>query len=143
MSALAVPRSLYDSLPADVDELVAELGLPKFRANQLLQALYHEFPASLADVRQLPVDARAAISERYALASASEVRSVVSDDGNTTKLLLRMADGTLIETVLMQYPASPPAPLHIVEKGASDRHPRSTVCVSTQAGCASSFTPKC
>jgi 23S rRNA (adenine2503-C2)-methyltransferase len=136
MSALAVPRSLYDLLPAEVDELVAELGLPKFRANQLLQALYHEFPASLADVRQLPLDARAAISERYALASASEVRSVVSDDGNTTKLLLRMADGTLIETVLMQYPASPPAPLHTVEKGASERHPRSTVCVSTQAGCA-------
>ena len=34
-----------------------------------------------------------------------------------------MDDGTLIETVLMQYP----------EPG---HHPRSTVCVSTQAGCA-------
>jgi 23S rRNA (adenine2503-C2)-methyltransferase len=42
----------------------------------------------------------------------------------TTKLLLRMGDGQLIETVLMQYP----------EPG--ERHPRSTVCVSTQAGCA-------
>jgi len=49
---------------------------------------------------------------------------VVSDDGGTTTLLLRMGDGTLIETVLMQYP----------EPG--ERHPRSTVCVSTQAGCA-------
>jgi 23S rRNA (adenine2503-C2)-methyltransferase len=42
----------------------------------------------------------------------------------TTKLLLRMAGGTLVETVVMQYPEQ------------DGRHPRSTVCVSTQAGCA-------
>src|SRR4029079_16754399 len=54
--------------------------------------------------------------------SAHEVHRVQSDDGQTTKLLLRMPDGTLIETVLMQYPGH--------------GHPRSTVCVSTQAGCA-------
>jgi 23S rRNA (adenine2503-C2)-methyltransferase len=52
------------------------------------------------------------------------VARAASEDGETTKLLLKMPDGTLIETVLMQYP----------EPG--DRHPRSTVCVSTQAGCA-------
>lgn len=130
MSAALIRRSLYDLLPAEVDALIAELGLPKFRANQLLHALYHEFPASLDDVRQLPAEARTAVGRRYPLASASEVRSVASDDGNTTKLLLRMVDGTLIETVLMQYPAEPRG-----EK-AEERHPRSTVCVSTQAGCA-------
>jgi len=49
--------------------------------------------------------------------------SGTSEDGETTKLLLRLSDGVLVETVLMQYP----------EEG---KHPRSTVCVSTQAGCA-------
>ena len=124
MSGQDLPRSLYDLLPDEVDALVAELGLPHFRANQLLHALYHEFPDELSDVRQLPANAREALAARYPIASARQVRSVVSDDGMTTKALLRMADGTLIETVLMQYP----------EPG--DRHPRSTVCVSTQAGCA-------
>ena len=116
--------SLYDLLPAEMDALIAELGLPAYRANQVLQALYREFPGSVEELRQLPAGARAALAGRYALSPATEVRSVTSADGNTTKLLLRMGDGTLIETVLMQYP----------EPG--EKHPRSTVCVSTQAGCA-------
>ena len=124
MKASEVPRSLYDLLPTEVDALIAELGLPAYRANQLLQALYREFPAGFDDLRQLPVGLRRRIAERYGLSPAHEVRRVVSADGNTTKLLLRMSDGTLIETVLMQYP----------EPG--EKHPRSTVCVSTQAGCA-------
>lgn len=114
------PGSLYDLLPAEVDALCAGLGLPAFRANQLLQALYRDFDPSL---KQWPAAARDALAARFA-APPQEVRRVVSEDGNTSKLLLRMADGTLIETVLMQYPE------------AGERHPRSTVCVSTQAGCA-------
>ncbi len=116
--------ALYGLLPAEVDSLTAELGLPAFRANQVLQALYRDFAAGIAEIRQLPVSARDAMAERYRLDAAGEVRRVVSEDGNTTKLLLRMGDGTLIETVLMQYPE------------AGVKHPRSTVCVSTQAGCA-------
>jgi 23S rRNA (adenine2503-C2)-methyltransferase len=48
----------------------------------------------------------------------SLAREQVSDGGATVKLLLALADGRAIETVLMHYPA------------------RTTVCVSTQAGCA-------
>lgn len=117
-------RSLYDLLPGEVDALVQELGLPAYRANQLLHALYKEFPQSIDDLRQWPAAARTNLGERFAVSPAEEVRRVVSADGNTTKLLLRMGDGTMIETVLMQYP----------EPG--EKHPRSTVCVSTQAGCA-------
>ena len=42
----------------------------------------------------------------------------MGDGGDTVKWLWRLADGSLIETVLMHY------------------KDRSTVCVSTQAGCA-------
>src|SRR5262249_16892162 len=111
--------------PTEVDALVAELGHPRYRSDQLLRSLYHEAPQSLDDLRTLPAAIRTQLAERgYTLSSATEVRRVVSDDGETTKLLLRMDDGTLIETVLMQYAPEPGA------------HPRSTVCVSTQAGCA-------
>ncbi|HML96930.1 MAG TPA: 23S rRNA (adenine(2503)-C(2))-methyltransferase RlmN [Tepidiformaceae bacterium] len=118
------PVPLYRMLPEDLETLIAGLGHPRYRAGQLLRTAWHDSPASLDDFRQLPAALRAQLSEYLTLDVATEVRRVVSDDGGTTKLLLRMQDGTLIETVLMQYP----------EPG--DRHPRSTVCVSTQAGCA-------
>ncbi|MCC6387842.1 MAG: 23S rRNA (adenine(2503)-C(2))-methyltransferase RlmN [Dehalococcoidia bacterium] len=117
-------NDLYRLLPDEADALVASLGEPAYRADQLLRALWHTFPASLDEVTTLPAALRARLAaEGWGVGAASEMRRSVSEDGNTTKLLLRMDDGTLIETVLMQYP----------EPG---RHPRSTVCVSTQAGCA-------
>jgi len=117
-------NDLYRLLPAEVDTLAGALGEPAYRADQLLGALWHSFPANLDDVTTLPAALRARLaSEGWGVGAATEVRRSTSEDGNTTKLLLRMDGGTLIETVLMQYP----------EPG---RHPRSTVCVSTQAGCA-------
>lgn len=115
---------LYRLLPVEMDAFVAELGVPRYRADQLLHALYRDFTPSLAEATTLPAGLRKRLQDGgYALGEATEVRRAVSDDGETTKLLLRMPGGTLIETVLMQYPE---------ESG----HPRSTVCVSTQAGCA-------
>lgn len=115
---------LYRLYPTELDELLLGLGQPRYRADQVLKLLYREAPQSLDDLRLLPAGLRAQLRDQsYAVGAASEVRRVVSDDGNTTKLLLRMAGGTLIESVLMQYPEA-------------DGHPRSTVCVSTQAGCA-------
>ncbi|HQW52303.1 MAG TPA: hypothetical protein PL082_09620, partial [Tepidiformaceae bacterium] len=94
--------SLFRMLPEEVEAMVAELGQPRYRADQLLRTAWQEGPASLDDFRQLPAALRVRLAERVSLDAASEVRRAVSDDGGTTKLLLRMGDGTLIETVLMQ-----------------------------------------
>jgi 23S rRNA (adenine2503-C2)-methyltransferase len=51
------------------------------------------------------------------------VRHRVSDAGTTRKTLWRLHDGTLVESVLMRYPAH------------RDRAERITVCISSQAGC--------
>jgi 23S rRNA (adenine2503-C2)-methyltransferase len=118
-------RSLYGLLPGEVEELLREAGAERYRADQVLRAAYRDLVASFDEMRQLPGALRLWLEERLALSPAREVRRVVSDDGLTTKLLLEMEGGTLIETVLMQYP---PATQGV--------HPRSTVCVSTQAGCA-------
>ncbi|MGH2609637.1 MAG: radical SAM protein, partial [Tepidiformaceae bacterium] len=116
---------LFRLLPAEMDALIEGLGERRFRADQLLHALYRELVTDLDEVRVLPAGLRQGLSDAGdTVGSVARVREVVSDDGTTTKLLLRMGDGQLIETVLMQYP----------EPG--ERHPRSTVCVSTQAGCA-------
>jgi len=116
--------SLYGLLPAEIDALVSDLGLPAYRSAQLLHGLYRDRIESVDELRTWPAEARRSlVAHGYDVVSAEVVASVASDDGETTKGLLRFDDGALIETVLMQYP----------EAG---RHPRSTVCVSTQAGCA-------
>ncbi|MDE1867490.1 MAG: 23S rRNA (adenine(2503)-C(2))-methyltransferase RlmN, partial [Thaumarchaeota archaeon] len=114
---------LYRVLPEEVDKLVTSMEQPRYRADQLLHMLYNEFPKDISSMRQLPAEMRNALSTAgYTIGSADEVHRVVSEDGQTTKLLLKLGDGTLIETVLMQYRKN---------KG----RPRSTVCVSTQVGC--------
>ncbi len=116
---------LYRVLPDEMDTLVTELGQPRYRAEQLLQALYHESPKKMSDLHQIPSAMRdALVKAGYTIGSENEVHRVVSKDGQTTKLLLKFDENTLIETVLMQY------------RPSQDKiHPRSTVCVSTQVGC--------
>jgi 23S rRNA (adenine2503-C2)-methyltransferase len=116
---------LYRVLPEEMDNLVTEMGQPRYRADQLLHALYHDSPTDISDLRQIPSALRdALVAAGYTIGSASEAHRVASEDMQTTKLLLKYDDGTMIETVLMQYPSK------------TKIHPRSTVCVSTQVGCA-------
>jgi len=115
---------LYRVLPDEMDELVVKLGQPRYRADQLLQALYHNSPNTISELNQIPSSMRDALVEaNYTIGSQSEANRIVSDDGKTTKILLKFDEDTFIETVLMQYYSS------------QGGHPRSTVCVSTQVGC--------
>lgn len=117
---------LYRLLPHEMEDLVAKMNQPRYRADQILHALYHESPKDLNDLRQLPAEMRQELAAMgYTLGSATETHRVVSEDGDTTKILLQLKDGTLIEAVLIQYQSDKP-----------NGHPRSTICVSTQVGCA-------
>ena len=116
--------SLLRLRPAELDEALAGLGVPRYRGEQIARAVYEGRAASLDDLAQLPAGLRARLrGVGLELAAPEVLRELVSDDGETTKALLRLGDGTAVEAVLMQY-------------SQAGRHPRSTVCVSTQAGCA-------
>ena len=106
--------SLFD---ADRDALTQILdGEPRYRLDQLWKGLYVDF-AEPSDITSLPAGLRARLAET--LPSALEmVTESATADGETVKWLWKLADGASVETVLMHYPD------------------RSTVCVSTQAGCA-------
>jgi len=110
---LAVP-SRYD---ATRDDLAAVLtGEPAFRVRQVWDGLHRRVlePAEMTD---LPAALRTRLE--HDLPPALEpARESVTAKGDTVKWLWRLHDGALIETVLMHY---------------ADR---STVCVSSQAGCA-------
>jgi 23S rRNA (adenine2503-C2)-methyltransferase len=104
---------------------LAAAGQPAFRAGQILDWVYQKRAGSFAAMSNLPAALRAALSEQFALGSIEEVRRLGSQD-TTQKFLFRLADGQLIETVLI--PASP-----ALYGEASDRR---TLCVSSQVGCA-------
>lgn len=117
---------LYRLLPEEMEKLVIDMGQPRYRADQILYPLYYKFPKNISELKQLPTTMRdKLIIDGYTIGSATETHRVVSDDGDTTKLLLNLTDGTPVETVLIQY-----------EPTKIGGHPRSTICVSTQVGCA-------
>ena len=91
-------------------------GEPRYRVDQVWQGLY-EHRTDPDEITNLPKALRARLAEELPLALEPAAESV-SDDGDTVKWLWRLADGAAVETVLMHYPD------------------RTTVCVSTQAGCA-------
>ena len=106
--------SLYD---LNRDELASLLdGEPRFRLDQLWSGLYEKL-LDPADISNLPKTLRGAI-EGLLPPGLLQVRRSVSRDGGTIKFLWQLRDGFLIETVLMHY------------------DDRTTVCISSQAGCA-------
>jgi len=117
---------LYRLLPEEMEQLIINMGYPRYRADQILLPLYYKFPKDINDIPQLPKKLREELTEAgYTIGSAKEMHRVVSEDGDTTKLLLDLSDGSSVETVLMQY-----------DPKKISGHPRSTICVSTQIGCA-------
>ena len=123
---LHIMTDLYSLLPEEMEQLVIDMGYQRYRADQILFPLYYKFPKDISELKQLPKTMREELIEAgYTIGSTKEIHRVVSDDGDTTKLLLNLTDGTPVETVLIQYPSS-----------KINGHPRSTICVSTQIGCA-------
>ena len=117
---------LYRFLPEEMEKLVIDMGYPRYRADQILLPLYYKFPKKISDIKQLPKKLIEELNDGgYTIGSAQETHRVVSEDGDTTKLLLNLTNEQSVETVLMQY-----------EPTKIGGHPRSTICVSTQIGCA-------
>ena len=117
---------LYRFLPEEMEKIIIDMGYPRYRADQILLPLYYKFPKNISEIKQLPKKLIGDLIESgYTIGSAKETHRIVSEDGDTTKLLLNLSDDNSVETVLMQY-----------EPNKIGGHPRSTVCVSTQIGCA-------
>jgi 23S rRNA (adenine2503-C2)-methyltransferase len=108
--------SAWGVLPAEWKPLCKELGLPAFRAEQIVTGLYQNFALSWQEITPLPADLRAALAERFDLAPPETVHVHDSPDG-VRKLLLQCADGERVESVLIP---------------SKDRM---TQCISTQVGC--------
>jgi 23S rRNA (adenine2503-C2)-methyltransferase len=101
----------------ELEQAVADLGLPKFRGRQIFQWIHQRGVTDFAQMTNLPQALRALLADRATISEPVLDTTQVSSDG-TTKFLLRLADGRRIEAV---YIPDTPA---------------QTFCISTQVGCA-------
>jgi 23S rRNA (adenine2503-C2)-methyltransferase len=111
------PRHLADLELAERREAVAALGERTFRADQLSRHYFARYTDSPEDMTDLPAGVRTALAGELLPQLLTSEREQACDDGATRKMLWRLHDGALVESVLMKY---------------SDRV---TMCVSSQAGC--------
>jgi len=109
----------------ELESRVVAMGQPKYRAKQVAEWVFGKRCASFEAMSDLPVTFREQLAQGFSFGELPVVRCLGSDD-TTQKFLFRLADGNLIETVLI--PASP-----ALYGEASDRR---TLCVSSQVGCA-------
>ena len=94
-------KALFGMGPEELRLVVEGLGLPKYRAVQLGDALYKQRVGRLEEITTLPVEVRERLAaEGYAVGLPEIVQTAKSVDG-TERYLVRLADGETVETVWM------------------------------------------
>lgn len=109
----------------ELERVFSGLGQPRYRATQLVEGLYRQRAAGWNGLTTLSKALREQLAERFRFETLQLV-TVQGAKDTTRKFLWRLADGGLIESVLI--PANPD-----LYGEPSDRQ---TLCVSTQVGCA-------
>jgi len=134
----AAARALFGETPAQLRALVEGLGLQKYRAAQLGEALYKQRVASLDEITTLPAEVRERLAAEGFGVGLPEIAQATKSIDGTERYLMRMADGETVETVWMpdgdggeQGDGSEAA----VEEEATDGYKRATICISSQVGC--------
>jgi 23S rRNA (adenine2503-C2)-methyltransferase len=112
---------LLDLTPSRARELlqgwVADRGLPRYRAGQILRRLWQDPVPQWVQATELPATLRSELDQVFPLSRLNADTVQQSADG-TRKYLWRLEDGEAIESVL-------------IPSGT-----RRTLCISSQAGCA-------
>jgi 23S rRNA (adenine2503-C2)-methyltransferase len=109
-------RNILELTCPELEEAVRAMGHQAFRARQLWQWLWRKGVRDFSDMTNIARDFREQLAREWSLGWPEVVETQQSSDG-TVKLLLRLADGALVETVLIP-----------------DKE-RYTQCLSCQIGC--------
>ena len=94
-----------------------EQGEKPFRAGQLYRWMHQKLAGSFDEMTNLPKSFREKLKDEYTYSMPEVVERLVSSIDGTEKYLFRLADGNVVESVLMRY------------------HHGNSVCISTQVGC--------
>jgi 23S rRNA (adenine2503-C2)-methyltransferase len=122
---LAAPLPAISEVPPSLlAAWLAARGEPAFRTAQVLGGAHRPSVAGFADLSDLPGSLRGALAEAFRFSTIRASHVLVTDDRLTAKAVHELGDGQRIESVLMSA------------SGSSGRRPRTTICISSQAGCA-------
>ncbi len=113
----AIKPRVYELDAAGLAAWCEAAGFPAYRADQIRRWIFGRRANDIAEMHDVPVALRTALSNNFSLFPARRVQHQVASD-RTEKLLLELHDGQFIECVLMRE---------------TDRR---TICISTQVGCA-------
>lgn len=101
---------------AELKEWLRSIGQPEYRCTQIRGWIFKNFAVSPDEMKNVPAELRAKLTERFTFCRTREIKSDKSADG-TEKLLLKLHDGECVESVIIPS----------LE--------RFTFCLSTQVGC--------
>jgi len=105
-------------LPEELAELLQSLGEPAYRAGQIFRWLHHAGVSDFSAMTDLSQELRARLAAASRITELAVRAHEISRADGTHKFLFGLADGAAVETVVIPHPT------------------RTTVCVSTQVGCA-------
>ena len=95
------PASIWDR-----DVLLSamqERGILPMHAHTLWRHIVQKNVLDPADIPHLPVKLVRLIKEDFAITTSEVVKRTDARDGSTTKLLIRLQGGKMVETVIMRY----------------------------------------
>ena len=101
----------------ELEQALESMGHPRFHGRQLFQWVHKRGITDFAGMTDLGRELRSSLADQFRIVTPEVVRRERSTDG-TTKFLLRLEDGQLIESVFIPDT------------------PANTFCLSTQVGCA-------
>ncbi|MGA2354537.1 MAG: 23S rRNA (adenine(2503)-C(2))-methyltransferase RlmN [Terriglobales bacterium] len=134
-------KSLLGLNLQELTNLATTSGHPAYRGQQLFDAIYRQKIERLDQVSTLPLEYRAHLAdEGWEVGLPATARKFVSNDG-TVRYLMTMADGETVETVWMPEgdggeTGDGSEAGDEMESSAAPSWRRSTICVSSQVGCA-------
>ncbi len=119
LAPIEVLDSLAGKTLGELQALVADMGEPVFRAQQLHHWIYVKNARTFDEMTNLAKSFREKLAQHFTIGHLELAEKQISSDG-TRKYLFRLSDGQLIESVLMHF---------------KDRDGYS-ICISSQVGCA-------
>jgi 23S rRNA (adenine2503-C2)-methyltransferase len=134
------PITLLGLTLQELTQMAEQSGEPAYRGRQLFKALYGERIETVEQISTLPQDFRARLAkDGLAVGLPVIAKKFASSDG-TVRYLVQLADGQTVETVWMPEGDDGESGdgSEAGEQAESGRRvwERSTICVSSQAGCA-------
>ncbi|GAA1047409.1 23S rRNA (adenine(2503)-C(2))-methyltransferase RlmN [Rothia amarae] len=111
------PSHIADFDMAGRKKFLEELGYKPFRASQLSKHYFERLIDDPAQMTDLPAADREEMVAKAMPKLLTNVRTLEADGGDTLKIVHRLFDGALVESVIMRY------------------QNRVTMCISSQAGC--------